>query len=86
MGEPRRRGSGLSRTYWRALQGPKIAIKWRCSEPTRPLGASSLSLPDSAICPTVGATRLLVNHGVWRIYCDTPSNDHPMFHLFESEG
>jgi ribosomal protein S18 acetylase RimI-like enzyme len=32
------------------------------------------------------ATRVLVNHGVWRIYCDTPSNDYPMIHLFESEG
>jgi ribosomal protein S18 acetylase RimI-like enzyme len=32
------------------------------------------------------ATRLLVSHGVWRIYCDTPSNDHPMIHLLESEG
>ena len=32
------------------------------------------------------ATRLLVEHGVWRIYCDTPSNNEPMIHLFESEG
>jgi ribosomal protein S18 acetylase RimI-like enzyme len=32
------------------------------------------------------ATRLLVRHGVWRIYCDTPSNNEPMIHLFESEG
>ena len=32
------------------------------------------------------AARLLVGHGVWRIYCDTPSNNEPMIHLFESEG
>src|SRR6266542_5622523 len=32
------------------------------------------------------ATRLLVEHGVWRIYCDTPSNNEPMIHLFESDG
>ncbi len=32
------------------------------------------------------ATHVLVNHGVWRVYCDTPSNDHPMIHLFETEG
>lgn len=32
------------------------------------------------------ATRLLVSHGVWRISCDTPSNNDPMIHLFESEG
>jgi ribosomal protein S18 acetylase RimI-like enzyme len=32
------------------------------------------------------ATRLLVSHGVWRIYCDTPLNNEPMIHLFESEG
>jgi ribosomal protein S18 acetylase RimI-like enzyme len=32
------------------------------------------------------ATRLLVRHGVWRIYCDTPSNNERMIHLFESEG
>lgn len=32
------------------------------------------------------ATRVLVDHGVWRVYCDTPSNDHPMIHLFETEG
>jgi ribosomal protein S18 acetylase RimI-like enzyme len=32
------------------------------------------------------ATRVLVRHGVWRIYCDTPSNNAPMIHLFESEG
>jgi ribosomal protein S18 acetylase RimI-like enzyme len=32
------------------------------------------------------ATRLLVSHGVWRIYCDTPSSNEPMIHLFEGEG
>jgi ribosomal protein S18 acetylase RimI-like enzyme len=32
------------------------------------------------------ATRTLVDHGVWRIYCDTASNNDPMIHLFESEG
>ncbi len=32
------------------------------------------------------ATRLLVAHGVWRISCDTPTNNEPMIHLFESEG
>jgi GNAT superfamily N-acetyltransferase len=32
------------------------------------------------------ATWLLLTHGVWRIYCDTPSNNAPMIHLFESEG
>jgi ribosomal protein S18 acetylase RimI-like enzyme len=32
------------------------------------------------------ATKLLVEHGVWRIYCDTPSNNERMIHLFESEG
>jgi len=32
------------------------------------------------------ATRLLVAHGVWRISCDTPTNNAPMIHLFESEG
>jgi ribosomal protein S18 acetylase RimI-like enzyme len=32
------------------------------------------------------ATRLLVRHGIWRIYCDTPSNNQPTIHLFESEG
>jgi ribosomal protein S18 acetylase RimI-like enzyme len=32
------------------------------------------------------ATATLVAHGVWRIYCDTASNNAPMTHLFESEG
>lgn len=32
------------------------------------------------------ATRVLVNHGVWRIFCDTPANNSPMIHLFEEEG
>lgn len=32
------------------------------------------------------ATRLLVSHGIWRIYCDTPSNNGPMIHLFEQQG
>lgn len=32
------------------------------------------------------ATRLLVEHGVWRIYCDTPSDNEPMIHLFERDG
>jgi ribosomal protein S18 acetylase RimI-like enzyme len=32
------------------------------------------------------ATRTLVDHGIWRIYCDTAVNNDPMIHLFESEG
>jgi ribosomal protein S18 acetylase RimI-like enzyme len=32
------------------------------------------------------ATRTLVDHGIWRIYCDTAANNDPMIHLFESEG
>jgi GNAT superfamily N-acetyltransferase len=32
------------------------------------------------------ATRLLVRHGIWRIYSDTPSSNEPMIHLFEREG
>jgi GNAT superfamily N-acetyltransferase len=32
------------------------------------------------------ATRTLVSHGVWRIYCDTPATNEPMTHLFEQEG
>jgi GNAT superfamily N-acetyltransferase len=32
------------------------------------------------------ATRTLVSHGVWRIYCDTPATNEPMIHLFEQEG
>jgi ribosomal protein S18 acetylase RimI-like enzyme len=31
-------------------------------------------------------TRSLVQHGVWRIFCDTPTNNAPMIHLFEQEG
>jgi ribosomal protein S18 acetylase RimI-like enzyme len=32
------------------------------------------------------ATRVLVSHGVWRIFCDTPASNEPMIHLFEREG
>jgi hypothetical protein len=32
------------------------------------------------------ATRTLVRHGVWRIYCDTPATNEPLIHLFEQEG
>jgi GNAT superfamily N-acetyltransferase len=32
------------------------------------------------------ATRVLVEHGVWRIFCDTPATNEPMIHLFEQEG
>jgi GNAT superfamily N-acetyltransferase len=32
------------------------------------------------------ATRTLLDHGIWRIYCDTPAENPPMIHLFESEG
>jgi len=32
------------------------------------------------------ATRTLLEHGVWRIYCDTPADNAPMIRLFESEG
>lgn len=32
------------------------------------------------------ATRLLVTHGVWRIFCDTPDSNEPMIHLFVQEG
>lgn len=32
------------------------------------------------------ATRVLVSHGVWRIFCDTPAANEPMIHLFEQEG
>jgi ribosomal protein S18 acetylase RimI-like enzyme len=32
------------------------------------------------------ATQTLVDHGVWRIYCDTASNNDPMIHLFQAEG
>jgi ribosomal protein S18 acetylase RimI-like enzyme len=31
------------------------------------------------------ATQTLVEHGVWRIYCDTAANNHSMIHLFEAE-
>ncbi len=31
------------------------------------------------------ATKSLLAHGVWRIYCDTAANNAPMIHLFESE-
>jgi ribosomal protein S18 acetylase RimI-like enzyme len=32
------------------------------------------------------ATRTLVDHGVWRIYCDTPASNTPMIRVFEAEG
>jgi GNAT superfamily N-acetyltransferase len=32
------------------------------------------------------ATEILLDHGVWRIYCDTAAANAPMIHLFESEG
>ena len=32
------------------------------------------------------ATRILVDHGVWRIYCDTAATNAAMIHVFESEG
>jgi GNAT superfamily N-acetyltransferase len=32
------------------------------------------------------ATQTLVDHGVWRIHCDTAAANAPMIHLFESEG
>lgn len=32
------------------------------------------------------ATVTLLEHGVWRIYCDTAAANAPMIHLFESEG
>jgi GNAT superfamily N-acetyltransferase len=32
------------------------------------------------------ATRLLVSHGVWRIFCDTPEANEPMIHLFLDEA
>ena len=32
------------------------------------------------------ATRVLVSHGVWRIFCDTAATNEPMIHLFEQEG
>jgi GNAT superfamily N-acetyltransferase len=32
------------------------------------------------------ATQILVDHGVWRIFCDTAAANAPMIHVFESEG
>jgi GNAT superfamily N-acetyltransferase len=32
------------------------------------------------------ATEILVDHGVWRIHCDTSAENAPMIHLFETEG
>lgn len=32
------------------------------------------------------AARVLVKHGVWRIFCDTRATNEPMIHLFEQEG
>jgi GNAT superfamily N-acetyltransferase len=32
------------------------------------------------------ATQTLIDHGVWRIYCDTAAANAPMIHVFESEG
>ena len=32
------------------------------------------------------ATATLVEHGVWRIYCDTAAENEPMLRLFETEG
>ena len=32
------------------------------------------------------ATRLLVDHGVWRIFCDTAETNEPMIRLFVQEG
>jgi GNAT superfamily N-acetyltransferase len=32
------------------------------------------------------ATRTLVSHGVWRIFCDTAANNAPMIRVFESQG
>jgi GNAT superfamily N-acetyltransferase len=32
------------------------------------------------------ATRILVSHGIWRIFCDTPAGNDPMIRLFEQEG
>jgi GNAT superfamily N-acetyltransferase len=32
------------------------------------------------------AVLTLVEHGVWRIYCDTAAENGPMIHVFESEG
>jgi GNAT superfamily N-acetyltransferase len=32
------------------------------------------------------ATQTLLDHGVWRIFCDTGINNAPMIHLFQHEG
>ena len=32
------------------------------------------------------ATEILVDHGVWRIYCDTAAANERMIRVFESEG
>ena len=32
------------------------------------------------------ATNTMLDHGVWRIYCDTAAANAPMIHLFQSEG
>jgi ribosomal protein S18 acetylase RimI-like enzyme len=32
------------------------------------------------------ATRTLLDHGVWRIYCDTAADNASMIHLFEADG
>jgi GNAT superfamily N-acetyltransferase len=32
------------------------------------------------------ATNTMLDHGVWRLYCDTAAANAPMIHLFESEG
>jgi GNAT superfamily N-acetyltransferase len=32
------------------------------------------------------ATNTMLDHGVWRLYCDTAAAIAPMIHLFESEG
>jgi GNAT superfamily N-acetyltransferase len=32
------------------------------------------------------ATQTLVDHGIWRIHCDTAAANAPMIHVFESEG
>jgi GNAT superfamily N-acetyltransferase len=32
------------------------------------------------------ATNTMLDHGVWRMYCDTAAANAPMIHLFESEG
>jgi ribosomal protein S18 acetylase RimI-like enzyme len=32
------------------------------------------------------ATEVLMDHGVWRIFCDTAETNHAMIHLFETSG